>query len=220
MFVVGCISEPRFFRSVVLLLAAFAMVFTVEKSLAGGAPDPVSAVPPPRLSVPLTLAWGPSDDASVRGYAIYYGPTGQPTTNRVDAGTNLTVTILNLRANVEYRLYAVAYDDFGAESIPSNDLLLTLPVVSALKITPQSDGSVVIRGAAAPGSDGKLLYTSSLSPANWQTLFYFETDSTGHFLAKDVFAGQATQRFYRVVMTERQGGAGAAHSVAPAGRLD
>ena len=48
---------------------------------------------------------------------------------------------LNLRANVEYRLYAVSYDDFGMESIPSNDLLLTLPAVSALKIAPQPDGS-------------------------------------------------------------------------------
>jgi hypothetical protein len=182
------------------LLAAFAMVFAADKSLAGNAPGPVSAVPAPLLSVPLTLAWGPSEDASVRGYAIYYGPTNQPATNRVDAGTNLTCTILNLRANVEYRLYAVSYDDFGMESIPSNDLLLTLPAVSALKIAPQPDGSVMLRGAAAPGTIGRVLYTSSLSPAAWQTLLYFGTDQTGHFVAQDNFARQATARFYRVVV--------------------
>ncbi len=60
-----------------LLLAAFAMVFVADKSLAGNAPGPVTGVPAPLLSVPLTLAWGPSDDASVRGYAIYYGTTNR-----------------------------------------------------------------------------------------------------------------------------------------------
>jgi len=193
-------SKPELFRSVMLLLAAFTMIFAAATSRAGTAPIPVSGVPVPRLSVPLTLAWGAADDENVRGYAIYYGQNNQPATNRVDAGTNLTFTVFNLKANVEYRFYAVSYDDFGAESIPSNDLLLTLPAVSALKIVPQLDGSVVLSGAAAPGTVGRVLYTSSLSPAAWQTLLYFGADQTGRFVAQDKFARQATQRFYRVVV--------------------
>ena len=87
-----------------------------------------AAVTAPLKSAPITLAWDSANDPSVqRLHGIYYGPTNQPTTNYVNAGTNLSVTLFDLLANTGYWFYAVSYDAAGNESVPSNQLWLHRP---------------------------------------------------------------------------------------------
>ena len=152
------------------------------------------------LAAPLTLAWNPADDSTIKGYAIYYGPSNQPATNRVDAGLNSTVTIFNMVANVPYRLFAVSYNSSGVESIPSNELLLTQAAVSKLKITRQSTGSMKLVFSAAPGTVGRIQYASKPAGSTWQTLTTTTTDSAGNGSFIDTGARQASSRFYRVAV--------------------
>jgi len=150
--------------------------------------------------MPITLAWNAADDPSVSGYALYYGLVDQPATNRVDSGANTTATLFGLRANAEYRIYAVSYSANGLESIPSNELRLTPPAVSRLTLSPQSDGSMRLAGKAAPETVCSIMFTPTLHPTAWQTLAQTTADQVGNFAALDVSAGQAKQRFYRVVL--------------------
>jgi len=154
--------------------------------------------PPPLLAMPVTLAWNAVEDPSVSGYALYYGPANQPATNRVDAGATTTATIAGMLANVEYRIYAVSYAADGLESLPSNELLLTLPAISRLKLARQPDGSMRLTGRAAPGTVCNVLFTSTLYPTIWELLGESIADQIGNFVTIDDTAGQASQRFYRV----------------------
>ena len=160
----------------------------------------LSDIPTPLYSMPVTLAWNPANDATVKGYAIYYGPTNQPATNRVDVGLSNTVTLFNLRANVSYKLYAVSYNAAGVESMPSNDLLLTLPALSRLQLARQSDGSMQLSGKAAPGTVCTVLFAPTPQTASWQPLMQTTSDQVGNVIARDVSARQVTSRFYRVVL--------------------
>jgi hypothetical protein len=156
--------------------------------------------PAPLLAMPVTLAWNPANDPTVTGYALYYGPTNQPATNRVDAGPGTTATIYGLRANVGYRLYAVSYNAVGLESAPSNDLLLTPPAISRLQLARQSDGSMQLSGKAAPGTVCTIQFTPTLQPAAWQTLKHTTADQVGNVIALDTSGNKAPGRFYRVAL--------------------
>src|SRR5687768_13154831 len=90
----------------------------------------VETVRAAQTAAPVTLAWNPASDLTIKGYALYYGPTNQPATNRLDAGLTNMATIFNMQANVTYRLYAVSYNALGVESVPSNDVLLKQATVA------------------------------------------------------------------------------------------
>ena len=161
------------------------------------------AVPPlqtAQTAAPLTLAWNHADDLTVKGYAIYYSPTNQAVTNRLDAGMTNSATILDMEANVTYRLYAVSYNASGVESIPSGQVLVTQGAVSRLKIAKQSNGSMKLTFSAAPGTASQVQYASSLSGATWQNLGATTTDTFGNGTMFDSTASQASSRFYRVAV--------------------
>ncbi len=115
-------------------------------------------------AMPITLAWKAANDPTVSGYAIYYGPTNQPATNRVDAGTGTSVTLFGLKANVGYRFFAVSYSAAGLQSVPSNELLLAPPAISRLQLARKADGSMQLNAKAAPGTTCSILFTSKLQP--------------------------------------------------------
>ena len=158
-----------------------------------------AAAATPRLSVPVTLAWNAANDSSVQGYAIYYGLTNQPATNRLDAGANLRVTMFNMQANRGYRLYAVSYNAQGVESVPSNQILVTPPAMSRLTLTRLSDGRAELFFKAAPGTACRVQYAAQASGATWQTLTNLTTDLVGEARVVDAGAAQKTSRFYRAV---------------------
>lgn len=150
--------------------------------------------------MPITLAWDPAEDSSVTGYAIYYGPADQPVNNRFDAGTNTTATLVGLRANVPYRFFAVSYDDLGQESIPSNEVWLTPPVLSSLRLSRQGDENMQLSAKAAPGTICTIQFTPTLQPPVWRTLRHATADQAGNIIAIDASSNQSPSRFYRLAL--------------------
>lgn len=154
----------------------------------------------PLYAMPITLAWSPADDASVTGYAVYYGLINQPATNRFDAGTNTSATIFRLLANAPYRFFAVSYNALDQESVPSNELLFTPPALSPLRLTRQSSGDLQLKAKAAPGSVCTIQYTPTLQPADWQTLTHATADQAGNVITLDTSGSRAPSRFYRIAL--------------------
>lgn len=68
----------------------------------------------------VTVEWNSASDATVRGYAIYSGLTGNGAglTNRTDVGMNTSATLTNIFPPIWF--YAVSYNAAGVESLPSN----------------------------------------------------------------------------------------------------
>lgn len=152
----------------------------------------------PLRAAPITLAWDPANDPAIHGYGIYYGVTNQPATNHVNAGQNLSVTLFDLQANTGYQFYAVSYDAAGNESVPSNQLLLTAPVMSRLRIAQLATGEFRLALRAAPGSVCQLEYTDALNSSTWQTLGLRTADANGDVAVIDATLPSRPSRFYRV----------------------
>lgn len=147
---------------------------------------------------PIMLGWNAASDVSVRGYVIYYGATNQPTTNRIDTGTNLTVKINNLQAGVTYKIYATSYNTAGIESLPSNQILLTATAIPKLKIARQANGSMRLDYRMSPGAVCAVQFSATMKPGSWRTLTNVTADVAGSIIAQDFSAAQVMQRFYRV----------------------
>jgi hypothetical protein len=154
----------------------------------------------PISSVPVKLAWSAADDASVAGYAVYFGPMNQPATNRVDVGANLSVTFYRLVAGVGYRFYAVSYNNAGVESVPSNQLFLTPTALSRMQIAPQPGGGVTLTLRAAPDTLCAVQYSAKPTGVPWQTLTTVRADANGNIVVTDPTAGTVAARFYRAAM--------------------
>lgn len=117
----------------------------------------------------VRLAWDPNPEPNIKGYRIYYGPTGLGQTNFVDVGNRTTGSITNLAFATSYFFYVTAYNVFDLESDPSAVLTHTtrLQVPMGLSI----DGYLI---ALAPSEvtlrarlTGDLLPGTSPS-INWQ----------------------------------------------------
>jgi len=88
---------------------------------------------PPAFDEPGTvrLAWDPSPTTNVQ-YRLYAHTNAIWATNlmaatvRLDAGTNLTATIANLSASY-WHFRATAYTTNGIESLPSNEVIVSVP---------------------------------------------------------------------------------------------
>lgn len=157
-----------------------------------------AALPVPLKSAPVTLAWNPANDPAVQGYGIYYGLTNQPATNYVNAGTNLTVTLFDLQANAGYRFYAVSYNAAGTESVPSNQLLLTPPVLSRVRIARLATGNFRLALRAAPGSVCQVECADTPDSSLWLPLGLATADVNGNVAVMDAAAPDRPARFYRV----------------------
>ena len=78
----------------------------------------------------VTLEWDPSPDSWVAGYAIHYGTMSSNYMIRLDVGNSTTCTITNLSQGVTYYFVATAYTSDGQESLPSNEVAYTVPIIS------------------------------------------------------------------------------------------
>ena len=160
----------------------------------------VQSVRAAQTAAPLTLAWNSANDLSVKGYAIYYGPTNQATLSRLDVGLSNSATLFNLLVNVTYRLYAVSYNAVGVESVPSNPVLVKQGAIARLKIAKQTNGSMKLTFSAAPGTVSQVQYASNPIGATWRSLGTTTTDASGNGTMIDTTAAQASSRFYRVAV--------------------
>lgn len=151
------------------------------------------------LAYPFQLAWNSSSDPEVMGYAVYYSLEGSKVTNRIDAGPNISVPLMNLQASSNYLFYVVSYDATGIESPPSNTLEYAPPALSPLEANVLPDGSVVLQFWAAVNASCRLEFSSTLSPPQWQLLSSTHADSNGQVTVTDPLPIGARARFYRAV---------------------
>ena len=70
----------------------------------------------------VTLAWDVDSDPTVVGYRLYYGTSSGSYTQNTDVGNGTTVTITNLVVGFTYFFVVRAYNSFGLESPPSNEV--------------------------------------------------------------------------------------------------
>ena len=155
----------------------------------------------PLYSIPIRLAWNPPNDPNVKGYVLYYGLTNQSATNRVVVGTNLTVTITNMLASTTYRLHAVSYNAASVESEPSNQLLLTPPAISSIKIACQTNRTMKLDCLAAAGTVCGIQFSSTMLPGSWRTLTNMTANALGNIALIDASSSRVPKRFYRVALS-------------------
>jgi hypothetical protein len=158
----------------------------------------VEAVAP--RACPCTLAWNNSPDATVAGYAIYYGIIGSATTNRLDVGMTNVVTLKNLLSSLHYFFYVAAYNRQGIEGRPSDVMPYTPKILSSVQFARLADGTANLRFRAPTGAVCHVEYTATLQPVQWQTLAGTTADANGNVTLTDPLSGRPPSRYYRVVV--------------------
>lgn len=148
------------------------------------------------------LVWEPSPSTGIAGYAVYYGVSGSDITNRFDAGPALSATITGLTPATTYFFYVVVYDSYGDESPPSNVLLYTTPLISALQLS-QTNGTINIQFQVTPDATCSVEYSPSLSQPSWTLLTTDVADSNGFVSVYDTIDPTQPIRFYRGVISSQ-----------------
>jgi hypothetical protein len=164
------------------------------------------------LADSVTLAWDPSSDPSITGYRLHYGVSSGNYTATIDPGNITTATVTQLNAGITYFFVVTAYDGAGVESLPSNEVSLTISV-----LPPPAFISSMVRG-----QDGTVQLT--LTPAaepNGPTSavhVYFSNDlvtwtwmndvslGSGAIVVTDPSATSLKQRFYRLSFEQTSSG--------------
>ena len=98
---------------------ALALVFLLWLFLSPSfvGPDPVWA-----QEASITLAWLPNDEPDLAGYTVYYGQASGVYEHVLDAGLGTRVTISGLEPGTRYYFVVTAYDAYGNESRPSDEV--------------------------------------------------------------------------------------------------
>ena len=78
----------------------------------------------------VVLAWDPSPDTNVVGYAVMYGTNSGSYQTRVDAGKQTNATIQLPANGATFFFVAIAYTVDGVESLPSNEVSYFPPATS------------------------------------------------------------------------------------------
>ncbi|MFZ0826511.1 MAG: fibronectin type III domain-containing protein [Verrucomicrobiia bacterium] len=154
----------------------------------------------PLLACPCTLAWNPSQDSSVAGYALYFGIVDSGTTNRLDVGMTNVITLNTLLASSNYFFYVVAYNGSEVESPPSDVMYYTPQALSSLTPNMLMAGSLNLHFLAPTGAVCHVEFTSTMNPPQWQTLGGAIADANGNVTITDALTGSPPIRFYRAVL--------------------
>lgn len=77
----------------------------------------------------VTLAWDANTESDLAGYKIYKGVVSADYDNSIDVGNITTRIILNLIQGETYYFAATAYDTSGNESIYSDEISYTVPII-------------------------------------------------------------------------------------------
>jgi hypothetical protein len=84
-----------------------------------------------RANQNVLLSWDTNTDSTIAGYNVYYGTASRSYTQKINAGNTSASVISNLTSGVTFYFAVTAYDIFGIESLPSNEVSYTVPVVTA-----------------------------------------------------------------------------------------
>jgi len=113
----------------------------------------------------LRVAWNASADSNVAGYNIAYGTSSGRYNKTLNAGNSTSATVPSLTPSTTYYFVVKAYNSFGLESLPSNEVAVTTPInlpPSVALTSPQTgasfNGSTPISLTAnASDSDGTVV---------------------------------------------------------------
>lgn len=114
------------------------------------------------VSIPpagASITWTASVDAAVIGYHVYYGTFQGTLTYEIDAGNNLTTTVVGLDVGRTYYFSVTAYDAAGCES----DLSGEVPFVVSQTLVIDFGATRNAPKVVAPGS----FLESSTDMVNW-----------------------------------------------------
>jgi hypothetical protein len=110
----------------------------------------------------LRFAWNPSSDPNVAGYNLSYGTSSGKYNKKVNTGA-ATSTTVSLIPGSTYYFVVTAYDSFGFQSVPSNEVALNIPnqPPSVSLTSPQTNSSFTANAsiglsATASDSDGAI----------------------------------------------------------------
>jgi hypothetical protein len=155
----------------------------------------------------VRLAWNPSVGTNVTGYALYYGTTSNSLTNRVNMGNQTTGTCSNLLTGRTYYFVVTAYNSTGLESLPSDQVVYTVPSMGTkpardfyiTSFTVNSNGAALTWNCTV-GRTYRVLYKHALSEPQWisATPRLLATNSALQWL--DASAVADRQRLYSIVM--------------------
>ena len=125
----------------------------------------------------MSLAWNPPSGGGAAGYALYQGGASHAYTQRINVGTNITVTLTGLAAGQTNYFAAVAYDSAGLESPVSNEATYTAPIVVSPNPPPVTNAP---RFSPPPLTITKTtqLMVSSPAVSNYTCLLQSSTDLT------------------------------------------
>ena len=152
----------------------------------------------------VTVAWDGSAGSDVAGYRLYEGVASRTYTNSVDVGNATSCTITGLVLGTTYYFAVTAYDAQGLESDFSDEVVYTVPLVSASLALKSCcklpSGNFTITASATNGQTCVLFGATNLSPpVTWVPIGTNTADARGVFTCDDLTATNYSRRFYRVL---------------------
>lgn len=148
----------------------------------------------------VTLAWDSSPDATVAGYFVYYGQASGVYAGRVDVGRNTTAMVPGLKEGQTYYFAVTAYDDWGLESVSSNEVVFTVPGLLLGLIPPANPGDPPALSFPIVAAHWGEIQTS-VDLETWTTVGQTETATSNVWVRFiDPQAGTFRKRFYRLVL--------------------
>ena len=150
----------------------------------------------------VTLAWDPSPDPEVAGYAVYYGTNSGHYSTRIDVGAQTNACINIPPTGTTYFFAATAYTSDGVESLPSNKVAFAAPPPIGFQMgrTLQSP-QTALRFLALAGE--QLSVEVSTDQQSWSLLYQLHPTRTGVMEIADPASGDGVPRFYRVTVNNR-----------------
>jgi hypothetical protein len=145
----------------------------------------------------VTLGWSSNPDPTVAGYYLYTGTTPGNYTNKVDAGSNTTMTVTSLVPGMTYYFSATSYTATGMESSFGPQISYVVPGVVSLTQNPTA-GLMRVQFPVAPAKAYQLQCSPDL--ITWSNLWLTVTQTTNQWLEfDDAYSNTVPAKFYRVI---------------------
>lgn len=148
----------------------------------------------------VTLAWDPSPDPDVTGYAIYYGTNSGNYTTRVDVGCQTNATVEIPANGATYYFAATAYTSDGVESLPSNEVSFrpsyVAPEVEFHVSYTLYPAQAALRFLSLAEEEVSVEVSEDLQ--SWSSLYQLRPASSAIMQLVDPASAQRPQRFYRL----------------------
>jgi hypothetical protein len=176
----------------IMVLGVAALLFSISLCL------PIQAAQ--NLGQSVTLGWNPDTGTNVAGYAVYYGTNSISNTNRIDVGTNTTVTVQGLAAGITYYFAVSAYNVAHVESAPSAPISYIVPGILTMTPATKSGKPMMINFPVAPGYS--FTVQASVDLKTWTNLWQTGTTTSNNWVNfQDTHSGSFPRRYYRLIMT-------------------